>query len=196
MKTIRSFLRRWWPLWDVLIAGCILCFFALFHHVIPVSYEQPLAVAPPPTDGNDAVLTPMEQLFEEQTRMEPVLTENSYQSENILVKITTHTMGGGNDLITYHVADVYVRSMKYLRSAFAKDTYGRGYTDDLLNISKQNNAIFAVSGDYYSWNNSGPVIRNGVLYRDKKGTADVCALYTNGEMIHKIRMNLKLEEVK
>ena len=182
MKTSRSRFLRWGPLGDVLVAGIILCVFALFHHVIPVSYEQPLVTDPPTIEDNHTVLTPMEQLFEEQTRIDPILTENSYQSENILVKITTHTQGEGDSLITYHVADVYVRSMKYLCSAFAKDTYGRGYTDDILNIAKQNNAIFAVSGDYYSWNNSGPVIRNGVLYRDKKGTADVCALYTNGEM--------------
>lgn len=31
---------------------------------------------------------------------------------------------------------------------------------------------------------------------DKRGVDALYALYTNGEMIHKIRMNLKLEEVK
>lgn len=164
---------------DIALAGVILCTFALFHHVLPQSYSPVLPPAETPADPPTGNLTPMEQVFEEQFNVTPEATENSYKSRNISLTVTTHTKGEGNQKITYYVADIYVRSVEQFRTALAKDTFGRGINDDIQNISRNNGAILAISGDNYGLNN-GIVIRNGVLYRKKAGAADLCVLYKDG----------------
>ncbi len=168
---------------DIAVAGILLCTFALFHHVLPQTYTP---VSPPsilPDDEVDSsTLSEMEKTFNEHFEFTPQTTENTYRSKNITIDVTTHTVGEGNNKNTYYVADVYVRSIECFRTAFAKDTFGRGLNEPLLNISGRNNALLAVSGDYYGLHDNGPVIRNGVLYRSRQSNADVCVLYRDGTM--------------
>lgn len=169
---------------DVAVAGVLLCTFALFHHVIPQTYTP---VVPPVSDSGNAdvpsgTLSHMEQVFDEHFTFEPVKGATSYKSKSITIEVTTHTMGSGDNLITYYVADVYLRSVENFRTAFANDKFGRGLSEPFLDIANRSNALLAVSGDYYGLHNNGPVIRNGVLYRNKKGNADVCVLYKDGAM--------------
>lgn len=56
--------------------------------------------------------------------------------------------------------------MKYFKTAFADDTYGRNITAKTSEIAESKNAVLAINGDYYGARNAGYVIRNGVLYRD------------------------------
>lgn len=176
--------KRWWRLLlafvaDIAVIGVVLCTFALFHHVLPQTYQP---VTPPAGNLPDlpaGSLTHMEQVFEEQFEVTPVMTETSYKSRNISLEITTHTKGEGSGKITYYVADIYVRSVAQFRTALAKDTFGRGINEPIKTLSQNNGAILAVSGDNYGLNN-GIVIRNGVLYREKAGSADLCVLYKDG----------------
>ena len=169
---------------DVLLASGLLCLFALSHHVLPQNYDTNVPVNPPSIDipAADGTLTEMEKNFEEHFVVEPVMTENSYYSKNVLMTVTKHTQGSGKNTITYYVADIRLRSIESFRTAFADDTYGRGISDTVPNLSKKNNALLAISGDYYGLHNSGPVIRNGVLYRSKRASSDVCVLYRDGTM--------------
>lgn len=168
---------------DVAAAGILLCTFALFHHVLPQTYTP---VSPPSIlpdgDTDDSTLSEIEKTFNEHFEFTPQTTENTYRSKNITIDVTTHIIGEGNNKSTYYVADIYVRSIECFRTAFAKDTFGRGLNEPLLNISKRNNALLAISGDYYGLHNNGPVIRNGVLYRSRQSNADVCVLYRDGTM--------------
>jgi len=75
------------------------------------------------------------------------------------------------EIITYenstvYIADVQLSNPQYLRSAFAKDTYGRNIKQYTSDIAENHNAILAINGDYYGYRSVGLVIRNGVLYRD------------------------------
>ncbi len=89
-------------------------------------------------------------------------TIGSYTDDNISVTITKH-----RDYNTdIYVAEVHISSMKYLKCAFAKDTYGRNVTAKTSDTAKVKNAIFAINGDYYGARSEGFVIRNGILYRD------------------------------
>ncbi|GHU45670.1 hypothetical protein FACS1894120_0950 [Clostridia bacterium] len=54
-----------------------------------------------------------------------------------------------------YVADVKLSSLKYLKTAFAKDTYGRNVTAATSVIANKNDAIFAVNGDYYGFDGGG-----------------------------------------
>jgi len=101
----------------------------------------------------------------------------SYQTDTVRIAIDKVQSDG----VTYFVADVYVKSIDAFKTAFAKDAYGRGLHEMPLKIAEDNQAIFAVSGDYYGAREQGVVVRNGVLYRDVMGD-DVCILRKDGTM--------------
>ena len=90
------------------------------------------------------------------------ITSNSYQDDNMSIEITTSR---SNDT-TYYVADISISSTEYLKTALAHGTYGRNIKDTTSSMAEENNAIFAINGDYYGFRDYGYVIRNGVLYRD------------------------------
>ena len=89
---------------------------------------------------------------------------------------------GGNGDTTYYVADIQLSSADYLKTALAQNTYGTNITDTTSSIAQQNNAIFAINGDYYGANQSGYVIKNGQVYRDTDRNSDYedLAVYSDG----------------
>ena len=81
-----------------------------------------------------------------------------------------------------YVADITLTSARYLKTAFANGTYGRNVTDTTSSIAEDNNAVLAINGDYYGARQSGYVIRNGIVYRDKANGSDVLCIFANGTM--------------
>ena len=81
-----------------------------------------------------------------------------------------------------YVADIALTSAQYLKTAFANGTYGRNVTDTTSSIAEDNNAVLAINGDYYGARQSGYVIRNGIVYRDKANGSDVLCIFANGTM--------------
>ncbi|ORO50955.1 hypothetical protein B7722_06650 [Streptococcus oralis subsp. oralis] len=90
------------------------------------------------------------------------VTDTSYSDGNISVNLTEKTV---NETQVY-VADITLSSSDYLKTALAQNSYGTNVTAKTSVTAAENNAILAVNGDYYGANNSGYVIRNGVVYRD------------------------------
>ncbi len=107
---------------------------------------------------------------------------NSYSSEHIQFTTDKVEIGNGNDKITYYVSDIYVTNVEYLKTAFAKDKYGKNYKESTLKIASAHDSLLAINGDYYGNNEIGVVIRNGVLFRSEVYDADLCVLYTDGTM--------------
>lgn len=106
------------------------------------------------------------------------ITDTSYQDENI--QITIESYYEYNTWI--YVADIQVSSVEYLQAAFAQGTYGRNIKATTSDIAEDNNAIFAINGDYYGFRDNGYVLRNGVLYRDTASSSDSDeALVVNSE---------------
>ncbi len=93
-----------------------------------------------------------------------VKTDNTYTDDNISISITEYRR---YDTVIY-VADIRISSVDYLKTAFAKDSFGKNITEETSEISDRNNAILAINGDFYGTHTTGYVIRNGVLYRDVK----------------------------
>lgn len=93
---------------------------------------------------------------------EPIITDTSYQDDNITITITEHRAGRA----IVHVADIRLSSPEYLRTALAQDTYGRNITETTSDIAESHGAILAINGDFYGARDRGYVMRNGVLYRD------------------------------
>ena len=186
---------------DVLALGVALCVFALFHHVLPkygtgpiksiVTVQEPsgsvktASSANPSSVSNAAAAastgapTAQPGDFSAAFPSEDTGTgaDYSHQSDHVRVSLKKVAV----DDITYYVADVWVKNISYLRTAFANGQYGQGITQSLMDMSKGNKAIVAISGDYYGARAKGVVVRNGQLYRDSV-FEDVCVLYEDGVM--------------
>ena len=127
-----------------------------------------------------------------------VSTDTSYTSPNVSVQLYYHQYDTGKldksnsgkhekygTKISYVLADIYVGDITYFQTAFAKDTYGVGYSEKLTDMSARMKSVLAVNGDSYSNNrheDNGTIIRNGVIYRNKQTTEETCVLNWNGTM--------------
>lgn len=89
------------------------------------------------------------------------VTENSYSDSNISITITTERI----DNTTVYLADIQISNIDYLKTAFANNTFGRNIKAATSTMAEDNNAIFAINGDYYGFRDAGYVVRNGTLYR-------------------------------
>ncbi len=155
--------------------------------VLPVETLEP-AVSPTPAPSLILELPPPEPkpvgaLAERYT---PVLTgdfSHSYEDDNIIVHMQTKTIGEGDNLVTYYVAEVMLDSMEYMKTALAKGKFGTNYVDKTSVMAKEVGAILAVNGDYYGDpNREGIIIRNGTLYRDQP-KREGAALTADGRLI-------------
>lgn len=127
-----------------------------------------------------------------------VSTDTSYTSPNVSVQLSYHqydtgkldkSNSGKNEKygtkISYVLADIYVGDITCFQTAFAKDTYGVGYSEKLTDMSARMKSVLAVNGDSYSNNrheDNGTIIRNGVIYRNKQTTEETCVLNWDGTM--------------
>ena len=101
----------------------------------------------------------------------------TYADDNIQITLTDYREHNTD----IHVADVTVSSAAYLKTAFAQNSYGKNVTEKTSEMADGVNAILAINGDYYGAQESGYVIRNGVLYRStpKSGNEDL-VIYADG----------------
>lgn len=175
---------------DVLVAALLLNFFALYYFLLPRDLgrnAKPLNTLPEQADtgvgmfgGADTLAQAAQswrvKFADKLTDGAVILTDRAYKSANISVEISKVQRDG----VTYFVADIYLADIRYFRSAFAKGTFGSGIHDATNVIAEQNGAVLAINGDY-SGTNAGPVVRNGVLYRDEV-YKDALVMYGDGSM--------------
>lgn len=109
------------------------------------------------------------------------VTGTTYASDDASISISTVVTGSGDDQVTYYVADVTLSDATVLRSAFANNQFGTNITETTSQIAEDNDAVFAINGDYYGFRDTGIVIRNGVVYRDE-GAREGLAFYTDGHV--------------
>ncbi len=127
--------------------------------------------------------TTAEETAESETETEeetqPVITDKSYEDDNIKITIGTYRYYD----TTVYVADIVLSSPEYLKTALAKNTYGKNVAAKTSVTAEEVGAILAINGDYYGARESGYVIRNGVLYRNRSRTnTDIIAIYEDGDM--------------
>ena len=107
-----------------------------------------------------------------------VSTDTSYSDDNISVTLTEYYENNTK----IYAADIMLSSAEYLKTAFPNDTCGKNVTATTSSTAQAINAVLAVNGDYYGVQESGYVIRNGVVYRGSAKGADVLCVYANGTM--------------
>ena len=145
------------------------------------------------TAEDDSIYEPAIYMYEETAATAPTVVATAptvattatadeeidcYSDENISVTIEEYTY---NDTRVY-VADVKLNSAEYLKTAFADDAYGKNIKATTSEMAEDNDAILAINGDNYGSRESGYVIRNGIVYRDKAGSLDVLCIYADGSM--------------
>ena len=179
---------------DVLALGTALCVFALFHHVLPRAGGGPKmsivevaqasannASAQNPSSPQDVGVSAASVAgdFSSSFPSEDtgIGSDYSHQSNATRVAVKSYSVNG----VAYYVADVWVKNISSFRTAFAKKQYGQGIHQEFLKMARDNNAVVAISGDYYGARAKGIVVRNGQLYRDIL-FEDVCVLYQDGVM--------------
>jgi exopolysaccharide biosynthesis protein len=113
------------------------------------------------------------------TDADATTTDTTYESDDASIAISTVVTGSGDDTVTYYVADVTLTDATVLRSAFAQNAFGTNITETTSDIAEDNDAVFAINGDYYGFRDTGIVIRNGVVYRDE-GAREGLAFYRDG----------------
>jgi len=153
----------------------------LIRHVEVADVAAVSAAADP------AVVTTNEQtVAETPTPLEAEIQEISFDDWNysdgsISISISQHSSGSGRNALTYFIADVVVSDATLLSNAFADNQYGRNIIENTSTIAEENDAIFAVNGDYYGFRDDGIIIRNGVIYRDVPARTGL-AFYLDGTM--------------
>lgn len=205
---------------DVLGLAVALNVFALFHHVLPVYMGKAklhivsvdaVNTLDPTASGSESPAQAATDSPENFATAELVATPapapgdfsasfpnydtgagkyKSYQSDDIRIAVDKIEKDG----VTGYVADVWVRSISYFQTGFAKGEYGRGIRQMPLDIANNYNAILAITGDYYGAREKGIVIRNGDLYRDSVN-ADTCVLYADGVMEAVYKSDFDLQTV-
>ena len=105
----------------------------------------------------------------------------SYEDEGIRITIDRWCYAFKNSELRFFVAHVYVDDPAQLQTAFAGEEYSTRNAEATSAIAARHDAVIAINGDYYNYkDDNGLVIRNGVLYRDKKTTRDQLLVYADG----------------
>ena len=195
---------------DLAAIGVSYWLFALAHHIVPIeggpalmqtaalagdparSGEENPGIGPngDPSDPNGGEEGPTPDLpkppayYGDFSATFPAAPEEGfegalrwYRDDDIQIVIRAEAISN----FVYYAADVWVRDLSYLRAAFARDTYGRGYLESVEGMAARNDALLAVSGDYYGAHGNGIVIRNGLLYRETQ-IANFCVINQDGAM--------------
>ena len=124
----------------------------------------------------------IDTLSEESTStVTTVLDDWNYVSDSVSISIQEYTSGSGDNALAYFVAVVTISDATELASAFADDQFGTNIIENTSTIAAENNAIFAINGDYYGFRTDGIIIRNGVIYRDVPVRMGL-AFYRDGTM--------------
>ncbi|MGG5317734.1 hypothetical protein IGI49_002473 [Enterococcus sp. AZ071] len=157
-----------WFFATLFLLACFTGFILLDTFVVPKTYS---AIA-----TNETIET-TEATRDSDESSEAVITENSYQDDDMTITISTEQTAD----TTYYVADIQVTSSDQLKTAFANGTYGRNIKETTSAMASENQAILAINGDYYGFRDTGYVIRNGSLYRDTaEESTDALVIDANG----------------
>lgn len=107
------------------------------------------------------------------------ITENSYQSQNLYIEITSFRQDNSD----VYVADIYVRSLDCLQRGFGGGKWKKKQ-EHVKKIAQNYGAVLALTGDNSQNFTAGWVVANGdILRKTKNSKRDLCLIYNTGEMV-------------
>ena len=191
---------------DTLLTGLILLAFSFFHHVLPTYKSRASAVEYTPEPVIEEVIH-VEVTAEPDSRTEWQIkhaehfsdqvtrTENSYKSPNVSIEIKTVTVGEGSEQNVYHVADIYIASIENFAAYTANNELKYFSTQNALEMDKAANALLSMTGDFYSYQKTGFLVRNGAVYMTDDTYCDICVMYYDGTIETYERNSFDKEEI-
>lgn len=193
----------------LLLLAVSLLTFAWFHHARPkqrlsaglvTATPTPAAVAqaleqqalspsaspdpsgvPELTPEPTPVYVPWIEKYADQFTQTIVSNQDGYSSPDLAVHISRVQYGKAQTAM-YYLADIYLTDVFQLETVFAKDTFGKGLRESVKEMAQRSGALLAMTGDTYGNQDTGIVIRNGIVHRQEKSEFDVCVLYYDGTM--------------
>lgn len=110
---------------------------------------------------------------------ETIYTDRLYSDPDVYINITDCRDEAYTT--TYYVADIRLKSLRYFKTALAKDTFGQNIEERTSDICKAHNGLLAINGDYYGAQEKGYVLKNGIQLRTSvRSAAEDLAVYSNG----------------
>ena len=193
----------------LLLLAVSLLTFAWFHHARPkqrlsaglvTATPTPAAVAqaleqqalspsaspdpsgvPELTPEPTPVYVPWIEKYADQFTQTIVSNQDGYSSPDLAVHISRVQYGKAQTAM-YYLADIYLTDVFQLETVFAKNTFGKGLRESVKEMARRSGALLAMTGDTYGNQDTGIVIRNGIVHRQEKSEFDVCVLYYDGTM--------------
>lgn len=191
---------------DILLTGLILLVFSFFHHVLPTHESRASAVEYTPEPVMEEVVhvevtaepdsrTEWQIKYAEHFSDQVTRTENSYKSPNVSIEIKTVTVGEGSEQNVYHVADIYIASIENFAAYTANNELKYFSTQNALEMDKAANALLSMTGDFYSYQKTGFLVRNGAVYMTDDTYCDICVMYYDGTIETYERNSFDKEEI-
>ena len=139
-------------------------FFAIFYSISITVFSVYVLLDTFVIERGYTTVTKKDAIVEQETPSEEeiTITEDTYSDENITITIDEYRKYS----TTIYVADIKLTDATYLKTAFAKNSYGKNVTEKTSTIAANNNAILAINGDYYGVQEKGYVLKNGIIYRN------------------------------
>ena len=110
---------------------------------------------------------------------EPIVTETSYQSEDIYFTISNRRVSNSD----VYIVDIYVRSVECFQRGHAGGGYGKA-TAKVAEMAVNREAILAMTGDSGHYFTKGWAISNGEINKDSANRLrDIGIVYRSGEMV-------------
>jgi len=134
-----------------------------------------------------------EEYLEKFSYTGPVRTENGYRSDTIAIELSRVQYLNS----VCYIADIYLRDITSLRSAFSSGEYD-GRRQNIRTMCADNGGILGITGDMYTMNADGAIVRNGEWYDNDSLTKkkDLCVLFRDGTMAVYLKNTISLEELK
>lgn len=175
---------RWAAVYSVILTGTV-TFTLLDTFVLPksIANTEVIAVAPKTAASASSSSTQTSSgsvSIKTSSQPSAAVSDKFYQDENIKITIETARKYNSN----LYIADIQLSDPSFLKTALANNTYGRNITATTSDMAEQNNAIFAINGDYYGFRDGGYVLRNGVTYRGtvRSGDNDALVIDKKGDL--------------
>lgn len=121
-----------------------------------------------------------------QAKPEEILEKNlektlTHESETLNITVDQWHYAYKKHDLRFFVAHIYTQSPEQMATAFANERYNKTFVEATSDIAARHDAVLAINGDYYNYkDDTGLIIRNGVLYRDKKGSRDYLLVMKDG----------------
>lgn len=167
---------RWAAVFSALLCGAV-AFTLLDTFVIPKTYAATSVAAAVAPAATSAPAASEEAASQPQSVAQPVATATSYEDDQISIEVETVRV----DATTLYVADIQLADPSLLKTALASGVYGRNIKQTTSQMADENEAVFAINGDYYGFRDYGYVLRNGVLYRGTSGGGQALVVDENGD---------------